>query len=221
MSKLKKKFRQIQKLPDWLFIPPALLIKFLKTFIMRTKVIDPLNLIENARGHVTVTWHNRLMFFPAMFPPATRKRTVAVVSPSRDGQYITDLISHFGLKSLRGSSNKKGAVVQREAIKAINDGFHVSFTPDGPRGPKYRMSRGPIHLASVTGTPVIPISINASSYWQIKSWDNFQIPKPFAKLTMILSEPIKIPPNLTETELEYWRTTVEAALMKITEDRSQ
>ena len=81
MSKLKKKFRQIQKLPDWLFIPPALLIKFLKTFIMRTEIIDPLNLIENARGHVTVTWHNRLMFFPAMFPKATRKRTVAVVSP--------------------------------------------------------------------------------------------------------------------------------------------
>jgi lysophospholipid acyltransferase (LPLAT)-like uncharacterized protein len=218
MSKLKKKFRQIQKLPGWLFIPPALLIKFLKTFIMRTKTIDPLNLIENARGHVTVTWHNRLMFFPAMFPEATRKRTVAVVSPSRDGQYIVDLISRFGLRSLRGSSNKKGAVVQREAIKAINDGFHVSFTPDGPRGPKYRMSRGPIHLASITGTPIIPISINASSYWEVKSWDNFQIPKPFARLTMILSEPIKIPPNLTEDELESWRVTVETALMKITTD---
>ncbi len=218
MSKLKKKFRQIQKLPGWLFIPPALLIKFLKAFIMRTKIIDPLNLIENARGHVTVTWHNRLMFFPAMFPKATRKRTVAVVSPSRDGQYIVDLISRFGLKSLRGSSNKKGAVVQREAIKAINDGFHVSFTPDGPRGPKYRMSRGPVHLASITGTPIIPISINASSYWEVKSWDNFQIPKPFARLTMILSEPIKIPANLTEDELEYWRVTVEAALMKITVD---
>jgi lysophospholipid acyltransferase (LPLAT)-like uncharacterized protein len=218
MRLISKKFRKIQKLPTWLFWFPAALLKFLKCCCMRTRIDDPENSIETARGTVTVTWHNRLLFFPAMFPVPTRRRTIAVVSPSRDGQYITDLISHFGLKSLRGSSNKRGAAVQMEAITAIKEGYHVSFTPDGPRGPKYVLSRGPIHLASVTGAPIIPISVNASRYWQVKSWDNFQIPKPFSKLSLVLSKPIYIPKNLTEQQLEEWRKKVETELMRITQD---
>jgi lysophospholipid acyltransferase (LPLAT)-like uncharacterized protein len=94
----------------------------------------------------------------------------------------------------------------------------VSITPDGPRGPKYKMSRGPIHLASITGRPIVPVSINASSYWSIKSWDRFQIPKPFSKLTLILGDMIEIPPNLNEDELEKWRKIVEDKLMEITKD---
>jgi lysophospholipid acyltransferase (LPLAT)-like uncharacterized protein len=218
MKLFKKKFRSIKKLPDWLFLPPALLLKFLKTFCMRTTIEDPNNYTENARSAITVTWHNRLMYFPAMFPAVTRKRTKAVVSASRDGQYITDLVAHFGIGSLRGSSSRKGANAQRGAIKALEEGYHVSITPDGPRGPKYKMSRGPIHLASITGRPIIPVSINASSYWSIKSWDRFQIPKPFAKLTLILGDMIEIPPNLNEDELEKWRKIVEDKLMEITKD---
>jgi lysophospholipid acyltransferase (LPLAT)-like uncharacterized protein len=218
MKFITKKFRKIQKLPTWIFWFPATLLKLMKCCCMRCRIDDAANSIENARGTVTVTWHNRLLYFPAMFPATARSRTIAVVSSSRDGQYITDLISHFGLKSLRGSTSKRGAAVQMEAITAIKQGSHVSFTPDGPRGPKYKMSRGPIHLASVTGAPIIPISVNASSYWQIKSWDNFQIPKPFARLTLILSEPIHIPPNLNEQQLEEWRQKIETALMNITQD---
>ena len=88
-------------------------------------------------------------------------------SASRDGQYIADFISILGLKSLRGSSSKKGANAYRAGIKAVKEGYNVSFTPDGPRGPRYVMKTGPISLASVTGTGVIPISVNASRCWSV------------------------------------------------------
>lgn len=218
MKFFKKKFRNIQKLPTWIFLPPALLLKFMKTFVMRTEYIDPNNYLKEAEGCVSVTWHNRLLYFPVIFPKKIRKRTMAVVSPSRDGQYIVDLISHFGISSLRGSSSKKGAKAQRAAFKALDDGYNVSFTPDGPRGPKYKMSRGPIHLASKTGRPILPITINASRYWSLGSWDRFQIAKPFAKLTLIMGDSIKIPPNLDAEGLEEWRKIVEAKLMEITVD---
>ena len=218
MKLFKKKFRNIQKLPTWIFLPPALLLKFMKMFILRTEYIDPNNYIQNATGNVTVTWHNRLLYFPVIFPKKTRKRTMAVVSPSRDGQYIVDLISHFGLKSLRGSSSQKGARAQRAAFKALDNGYNVSFTPDGPRGPKYKMSRGPIHLASKTGRPILPVSINASRYWSLGSWDGFQIAKPFAKLTLIIGDAIEIPPDLDAEGLDKWRKIVETKLMAITKD---
>ena len=64
----------------------------------------------------------------------------------------------------------------------------------------------------------MPVAINASRYWQIKSWDGFQIPKPGAKLTMIIGEPISVPPALDAEGIEKWRKIVEDALNSITVD---
>ncbi len=218
MNPFKKIFRNIKRFPVWLYWPPVLLLKFMKTFLLRTEIQDPNDYMNTIYGAVTVTWHNRLLFFPVMFPARLRKRTMAIVSPSRDGQYIVDLISVLKIKSLRGSSNKRGAQVQLEAIQAVRDGFYVSFTPDGPRGPKYHMNKGPIHLASYCQVPLIPLSINYSNYWQIKSWDNFQIPKPFSKVTLVIGDRIDIPKDLSHEDLEHYREVAEKALMAITFD---
>lgn len=220
MSSIKKKFRQIKKLPTWVFFFPAILLKIMKLF-MRTKFLDPNDHIHSEDPVITVTWHNRLLFFPVMFPRWVRKKTVAIVSPSRDGQYVTDLISCFGLKSLRGSSSKRGAPVFREALAALKEGYHVSFTPDGPRGPRYHMSSGPILLASMSGKKLVPITVNYSSYWELRSWDRFQIPKPWAKVTLILGDPISVPAELDENTLESIRVQVEKALLALKIDRPE
>ena len=218
MRSFKERFRQIKKFPTWIFFFPYIILKGCCFLLFRRRIVDPMNMIENARGCVTVTWHNRLLYFPAIFPKVVRRRTVAVVSASRDGQYVSDLISFFGIKAMRGSSKKRGANALLGATRALKDGYHVSFTPDGPRGPKYTMSRGPVHLASTQGAKLIPISINASRYWSVKSWDNFQIPKPFCTLTLVVGEAITVPPDLDEAGLEEWRLKAEQALMAVTED---
>ena len=217
---LKQYFRQIKKLPGWVYAPPAAIIKTLR-HVMRTELKDPNGHIQSRPlPVVTVTWHNRLLFFAAMFPQDLRSSTVAVISSSRDGQYIADLIKQFGISAVRGSSSKKGTQALYGAFKAIADGFCVSFTPDGPRGPKYNMGKGPVHLASVTGRPVMPVAVNYSDYWELKSWDRFQIPKPWAKITLVLGDLVHVPPNLSESELDHWREVVKGKLMDITEDKA-
>ena len=219
MGKLKKKFRSIKKLPNWIFFILVLLMKCMVRCLYRIKIEDPENYINSKENFVVVIWHNRLLFLPAVFPAAARKRTKAVISASRDGQYIADVVHQFGLQTLRGSSSRKASNVQRGAVQAINEGWHVCFTPDGPRGPKYHMHRGPIHLASLTNTRIVPLIINASRYWQLKSWDRFQIPKPFSRLTLVLGDPLEIPGDLSsKEELEIWRQRVEGKLMEITRD---
>lgn len=195
-----------------------LLLRGMYFILFRHRIVDPLNMIETAQGCVSVTWHNRLMYFPAMIPAKSRKRTVAVVSASRDGQYVTDLIGLFGIKAMRGSSRRGGANALLGASRALADKFNVSFTPDGPRGPKYTVSKGPIHLASTYGAKILPVSINASRYWQLKSWDNFQIPKPFATLTLVVGEPLEIPPDLDAEGVKMQQERVREALMAITKD---
>ena len=219
---LKYRFRQIKKFPDWLFWLPAK-FQLLLRHIMRTEIIDDGGSIAAKNPPaITVLWHNRLLFFPAMFARWEREHTVAVISASRDGEYIADLCKQFGIESVRGSTSRKAVQVLVGATKSIlKKRKYVSFTPDGPRGPKYIMSRGPIHLASETGVRIIPIAVNYSSYWELKSWDGFQIPKPWAKVTMHLGEPVSIPPNLNEEELEHWRLEVQNRLNAITVDRKK
>jgi hypothetical protein len=216
---LKKKFRNIKKLPSFLFFLPVLFIKLSK-ICMRTEVIDPhKHVCPEKFPYISVTWHNRLLFFPVMCTMPVRKKTVAMVSASRDGQYVTDICRLFGIQSVRGSSSKKGFIAFNDALRFLKDGCNISITPDGPRGPRYRMSKGPIALASKTGYPVLPASINYSSYWELRSWDRFQIPKPWAKVSLVLGEPIKIPDNLSNADIEKWRKTVEDALNAISESR--
>ena len=219
MGYLKQKFRDTKKLPDWIFVILAGFLRFMRFCFFRVEIIDPHDIINKGERVVGVTWHNRLLFFPAVFPKAVRKRTVAVVSASRDGQYIADLIKCFGLRSARGSSSKGGMNAQREASRALAEGCNVSFTPDGPRGPRYHMSKGPIHLASSHKTCVVPVAVNASRYWECKSWDRFQIPKPFSKLTLIIGDPVFVPENADAETLEHYRKLVEDALNKVSNVR--
>jgi lysophospholipid acyltransferase (LPLAT)-like uncharacterized protein len=212
---LKKRFRNIKKLPNFLFIIPVYTIRFAK-LLMRTEVSDPHKCVDPEKfPFITVTWHNRLLFFPAMFEKPVREKTVAMVSSSRDGQYVTDICRLFGIQSVRGSSSKKGFIAFNDALKYLKDKCNISITPDGPRGPRYHMSKGPVALASRTGYPVLPVSINYSSYWELRSWDRFQIPKPWAKVRLVLGKPIQIPENLSDEDIEKWRETVEDALNSI------
>ena len=216
MKPFKKKFRKIKKLPDWLFLLPVTFIRVMK-FVMRTEIIDPHHAMDpSTYPYITVTWHNRLLFFPAMFPHYAREKTAALISASRDGQYVADVVRLFGIKSVRGSTSRRGAAALSESMKCLKkEKCNLAMTPDGPRGPRYKMSRGPIIMASKTGFPVLPIAVNYSSYWEAKSWDKFQIPKPWAKITLELGKPVIIPPDLTDQELKQWQDKLEQLLNEV------
>lgn len=221
MNILKQKFRSIHKFPTWIYWLPARLLQLSLHTLYRYEIVDPNHLLDKTHGIVAICWHNRLFFFAAAFPAAVRKRTCAVVSASRDGQYIADFISILGLRSLRGSATRGGAKAQHQAVNALKKGFNVCFTPDGPLGPKYKMKNGPIQLASLMQTRILPISVNYSSCWSATSWDNFQIPKPFSKVQLVFGTPIEVPADLNSEEMELYRQKAEAALMAVTVDPHQ
>ena len=116
---LKQQFRQIKKFPDWVYWLPARFLSLLR-HTMRTEIVDPFGVIDaKSPPAITVTWHNRLLFFPAMFARWEREHTVAVISASRDGQYIADLVKQFGIESVRGSSSRKAVQVLHGAMGKI------------------------------------------------------------------------------------------------------
>ena len=215
---LKQRFRQIKKLPTWIYFFPALLMRVIFKLFYRFELVDPLHICDDPKKTIGMIWHNRLLFLPMVFPPKLRATGYAVVSASRDGQYLTDFLKHFSVRTLRGSSSRKGANALLGAVHAMENGENIIITPDGPRGPKYQIKNGPVMMASLTGGRLVPFCVNASRCWELKSWDNFQIPKPWSKLTMVVGDPIEIPPNLDAEELESYRVKAEAALRAITVD---
>ena len=218
MKSLKKSFKDIKKFPGWAFWFPATLLKVMYRYLFRHEVDDPSGILQSEYAKVGVIWHNRLLYFPAALPKKLRKKTTAVVSASRDGQHTSDLLKYFNIGNVRGSSSRGGVHAQREAIKVIQSGRNVAFTPDGPRGPIYVMKKGAIQLASLTGAPIVIVTHNASKYWELKSWDKFRIPKPGAKLTLTLRGPFFIPQNLDDEGLEKYRQEIESKLNEISVD---
>ncbi|MCQ2380629.1 MAG: lysophospholipid acyltransferase family protein [Victivallaceae bacterium] len=218
MGRLKKWFRNQQKLPRWIYFLPAQLLKLSFHCLFKFEVHDPFGSNNHPRGTIALAWHNRLLYMPMVFDRETTEHTAAMVSTSRDGQYLVDFVSFFHLRCVRGSSRKRGIAVQREALDALKDGFNVILTPDGPRGPKYRVAPGAVQLASVTGAPICPTILNYSKYWQLGSWDNFQIPKPGAKLTLEIGEPVRIPPDISKEETERYRQLLEERMLALTCD---
>jgi hypothetical protein len=59
----------------------------------------------------------------------------------------------------------------------------------------------------------MPLLIEYSSYWRLKSWDGFAIPKPFSKVEVTIMPLIEIPPTVGDDgKFETERLRVQAIM---------
>jgi hypothetical protein len=169
---------------------------------------------------IYVLWHNR--FF--VVPPAWQKicgkhrRTVALTSASHDGDMVARAMAVFGLGSVRGSSSRRGVAALVGLKRALQEGFDICVTPDGPRGPRYKIQPGVIKLAESTGAPLIPIHVRFSSAWRLKTWDRFAIPKPFSHVEVTFAEPIRLTRGMDAEAFEKERHNIENLMIQGADD---
>jgi lysophospholipid acyltransferase (LPLAT)-like uncharacterized protein len=168
-------------------------------------------------------WHNRLPAALASYNDFVQSRwpdkgLAAMISASRDGGLLANVVQRFGIQPIRGSTSRRGPQALLEATTWLQRDYSIVITPDGPRGPVYQIQEGIIHLAQLTGRPIIPTS--NFTRWKIclRSWDRFQIPLPFARCQSYYSEPIWVPRDATEAEREQLRVKLETSMRAITRD---
>jgi lysophospholipid acyltransferase (LPLAT)-like uncharacterized protein len=100
--------------------------------------------------------------------------------------------------------------------RLVRAGFPTGFLIDGPKGPRYIAKMGAVMLAKKTGQPILPFTITASSFWTArKSWDQFQVPRPFAHALVEIAAPIYVSPDADETDLQAKRDELQQALDEI------
>ena len=116
---------------------------------------------------------------------------VMLISQHNDGRIAADIVRKLGITSVAGSSTRGGKEALKALKVAIEEGNHVGFTPDGPKGPIYKMKPGAVRLAQLTNAPLYPMTISASNaYIFEKSWDKMLLPKPFSKVTFLVGQQI-------------------------------
>ena len=176
-----------------------------------------INIPPNER-YIGALWHNRLLLLPFVvrrFLP--QRRGAALISTSRDGALLADLVERFGFEVVRGSSSRKGAAAIRQLADIIAKGKDAVITPDGPRGPAYELGQGIVFLAQLSGAAVIPINMEFSSCWRLKSWDRFILPKPFSQVRITFGTPHPVAQTATEEEFERERRRLQEVMMTLVE----
>jgi lysophospholipid acyltransferase (LPLAT)-like uncharacterized protein len=141
-----------------------------------------------------------------------------LVSASRDGGLLAQILKYFGVETARGSSSRRGGQALVEMTTCAEKGYDLTITPDGPRGPRYDAQEGVITTAQVTGLPIIPFSYHIHWKISLNSWDAFQIPLPFTRCDITVGEPLSIPREITDAERETYRKQLEKVLREITRD---
>jgi lysophospholipid acyltransferase (LPLAT)-like uncharacterized protein len=171
-------------------------------------------------NYIGALWHNRLLIFPLVLRRFFPNRAgAALISASRDGDLLTDAIHRFGYGVIRGSSSRLGASAILQLTEMLASGRDVVITPDGPRGPAYELGPGIVFLAQKSGASVLPMNLEYSGCWRLRSWDRFIIPQPFSRVRVLISRPLRVKPTGTPEDFEAERLRVQDEIMSLVEMR--
>ncbi|WP_457569647.1 lysophospholipid acyltransferase family protein [Desulfurobacterium sp.] len=160
-------------------------------------------------------WHGRMLILPFAFKDKGNLVKV-LISKHRDGEKIARIIHKLGFGTVRGSTGirKGGDKAFRELIKALQNGYSIAITPDGPRGPKEKLKPGVAKLAMLSGIPVFPVAFSTNRGKKLGSWDSFLVPYPFSKCKIVIDKPL-IPKE--DEDLKSFSNRLELSLKNLTQ----
>ena len=198
--------------------PPAIagMIRML-ALTLRRRLEDPAGLLQREPGEprIWAFWHNRILLMPYVYAwLCPGRRMLMMVSRSRDGEFITRIMNRFGIDGARGSSSRGGSDALRELLRELErpQARDIGITPDGPRGPRAQVQDGVLALSANSGRPIYPVTLHYGRFWQLPSWDRFQIPHPGTTCRVVIGPAVAAPKSLEPAELDRVRGELERVL---------
>lgn len=123
--------------------------------------------------------------------------TAAMVSRSGDGEMLIPSLRAHGMVPVRGSGrlrgqDKGGASALRQLVEHVRNGAPAYLAVDGPRGPRNQVNEGIANLSLATGAAVlVAVPVPRRRWILSRSWDRFQIPKPFTRVDVFFGPPLR------------------------------
>ncbi len=178
---------------------------------------EALRLMHSGGPFIFTTWHCYLLstiFYWSRLhdsgPPP-----VLMASPSRDGEFIGQVAEGLGFIICAGSRQKGGVQALKRMAAHVLRGHCGGLIADGSRGPARLAQKGVLYLARETQAPIIPVAAAASRKFTLNTWDRFEIPLPFSRLTYLMGAPLVVLPADRGPTLEAKRRDLEDRLNRL------
>ncbi|MGC1370840.1 MAG: lysophospholipid acyltransferase family protein [Candidatus Sulfotelmatobacter sp.] len=138
-------------------------------------------------------------------------------SNSYDGEYMGRIVRKFGFVPVKGSSTRNAVRALLGLRRALDEGWTVAFTLDGPRGPRYKVKPGPVALARSSGVPMSVFHMAVERAWVLNTWDRLMVPKPFSRVLVCFGKLVPVPSGATDEELERYQQQLQESLDRVRE----
>jgi lysophospholipid acyltransferase (LPLAT)-like uncharacterized protein len=164
------------------------------------------------RPYIASFWHSCIIPSAYIF----RDWGIRVMtSASYDGEYIARIIQKLGFIAVRGSSNRNAVAAQLGMRRALEEGWTVAFTLDGPRGPRHKVKPGPVALGRASGIALTTFHAAIDKGIVLNSWDKMVIPLPFAHVLVRVGKLIPVPPDAGDEEMTRCSAELQATLDRV------
>jgi hypothetical protein len=177
---------------------------------VRIRGKENLNKMLEQGAAVVPFWHYSVFY---MLYHLRQYPGVAMVSASKDGEYIARVAELLGFETVRGSANRFGVRALKGMVDHVKQGKNAGIVADGSQGPALKMQPGAIMLAAKSGSPIMPIVWATKRYKVFNSWDHSAIPMPFSPIILQYGDLIYVEPKLTSQRVEGYRQQVETAMI--------
>ena len=177
---------------------------------------------DRAKAHHTRGSYCMALWHEYLFASIMAHRNMPfapLASLSKDGDFVTFVMDRLGFQTIRGSSSRRGEEARDELVEITSRGWFTAITVDGPRGPRRRVKGGIVDVARRTQVAVVPLVAAADREWVLtRSWDQFKIPKPFARIAVQYGEPIIIPETTQGLAFGEAKKSIRDALIIVEEE---
>jgi lysophospholipid acyltransferase (LPLAT)-like uncharacterized protein len=145
---------------------------------------------ESGVPFILVGFHGRQ--FP-LFAYIAEVPLVILTSLSDVGWVEACFLRRLGAGVERGSDTRGGARALIQLRRHLDEGRAVGISVDGPKGPHECVKAGAIYLARKAGVALLPAAASFQPTLRLsRIWDRSFVPLPFAKLTVVVGDPIHV-----------------------------
>ena len=161
----------------------------------------------SAQGRVIIAmWHESIAFASYYL---RKESFCALASQSFDGEIAARLVCAFGHTVVRGSTTNGGSAALRGMADVLGGGRNITLTLDGPKGPRHLAKPGVAILSARTRAFIMPVAFSAEPAHRLKSWDQFPIPLPFARIRVLFGPALPPPDSDSPENVEAGRLQVQ------------
>ncbi len=162
-------------------------------------------------------WHQN-QFCIYGIPCRKEGKLNVMISTSLDGRIISYCVGHLGIKTISGSTERRGAVSgSMQVIEALKSGESAAIMVDGPRGPLHKVKNGIIKFAQLAQVPIIPLHWYSPqiNFLRLPGWDKMTTPLFYTRIINMYGDPIYVPKDAQPEDFQIYKDKIANALFEL------